>query len=796
MKRIAGIALSLALLVSVASAQEGGTLKGTVHTGQKKLPVSGAMVILANTTFAAVTDDKGSYVIAELPAGHYDLHISSPGFDDAVQQVELSPGQTVQVSTPLAKTYVGQEVVVTGSKFPEKRLDAPVTVERLSQDDIAMSGGSNVGAALANVKGVDYADTGVGQKRISMRGFNTMFNSRMLTMVDGRLAQLPGSGLPMGELMPTPSLDVRSIEIVEGPASALYGPNAHTGVVNVLTKTPWDEAGASVLLRGGTQNMADVTARVAGTAAHDFGYKVNAEYMRAEDFEPNRNSPQFYYGSPGKPLLFEGDLLSGNYDLSAAKAEAFLYYRRGDWNLKGGYGFSLSDGLTATNAGRNDLRGWQVHYQTLELSHPHWYAQVTRTATDAGDSYQIDRLASTVQAMGGIPSDPAQLEALRQKLRFIDSSQLVDGEVQWHDEFRHLRLTSGVQSRVYLPSSQGSYLDDAGGKSISATEVGGYAQAEYPILADRLRAVAAARVDAHTDYDTQFSPKAALVYTVAPGHNLRAGYNRAFKTPTILENYLLIGGSFVGNRSGFDIRDAAGNLMSKIAPLAPEQVNAAEVGYKGSFGEKLFVDVVGYYSFYDNFISPLTQRSNPAMGSFAFYPDGRPVAQGTPLEGTLFTYSNFGQAEVVGGDAGLDWMILPKLTVAGSVSYIHLVDFTNHDPTQKSLLLNVPDLKGRLTVTLQNLGLRDSFVRLTGRVQQSYPFASGRWVSSAFFADGEIPARMVADVTVGKTFADGFTVSASVFNLLDDHGIDILGAPPGGILGYVTLTYNYRGLER
>ena len=47
---------------------------------------------------------------------------------------------------------------------------------------------------------------------------------------------------------------MKAVEVVVGPASALYGPNAHTGVINIATKTPWDDSGATVSLRGGTQS--------------------------------------------------------------------------------------------------------------------------------------------------------------------------------------------------------------------------------------------------------------------------------------------------------------------------------------------------------------------------------------------------------------------------------------------------------------------------------------------------------------------------------------------------------------
>src|SRR6185436_953689 len=100
------------------------------------------------------------------------------------------------------------------------------------------------------------------------------------------------------------------------------------------------------------------------------------------------------------------------------------------------------------------------------------------------------------------------------------------------------------------------------GTKLSALEGGLYAQAEYELLQDKLKAVAALRADGHSNYSLQLSPKGAVVFTLAPGHNVRATYNRAFKSPTILENYLLINNTFLGNKTGFTIKDPAGNVLS------------------------------------------------------------------------------------------------------------------------------------------------------------------------------------------------------------------------------------------
>jgi iron complex outermembrane receptor protein len=383
---------------------------------------------------------------------------------------------------------------------------------------------------------------------------------------------------------------------------------------------------------------------------------------------------------------------------------------------------------------------------------------------------------------------------VRDQIKFIDQSQLIDSEVQYQNQVGGLKFITGLQLRLYNPSSKGTYLADVDGKKLSATEFGGYLQGDYSLMRDRLRLVAAARIDTHSDYSAQVSPKAAVVYSPTRNQHVRVGYNRAFKSPTILENYLLINNTLVGNKTGFVIKDADGNVLSEIAPLVPEGVDAIEAGYKATFADRFLVDVVAYHSWYRNFISALSSRANPAAGTFASFPDGRPVAEGTPVEGTLSTYANFGRSRVAGADLGLEYMVSPELSLNGSISYIKLLHFQNTDPTQAALLLNVPDLKLKASITLQNLVVQHSFLRLFGRYQTSYAFRSGRWDSSVFFEEGKVPARFVTDVALGYNFSNGLAVSANVFNLFNNRSVDQLGSPPGGLMAYLQLAYKYEGL--
>jgi iron complex outermembrane receptor protein len=769
-----------------ATAPATATIRGKV-LAKDGSPVPGAVITLGSSS--AITDGDGNYELAQVPAGAHTMTIEATGYATRETAIDVVAGRVLGVTARMDTAELpGEEIIVTGTRLPEKRLDAPVTIEIVSEKDLRTTAGASYLSALSRVKGIDFSDAGIGDQRISARGFATQFNSRMLTMVDGRLATLPGNGLPQGNLLPTTGLDMKAVEVVVGPASALYGPNAHTGVVNIVTKTPWDDSGASVMVRGGNQSMFAGAARVAGIVKDHFGYKINGEYLRAEDFTPDRATHSY------APNVFEGDLVE-NYNIQSAKTDGTLYYKHNDWLATAGAGFSDSTGFSLTNAGRNHLRNWQVQYQNLTLSSPHIYGQVTRTKSDAGKTYQLNTLATTVAMMGGAPANPADLNPIRDMIALVDNSSMIDSELQYRHVIAGVKATLGAQYRAYAPSSAGTYLDDKT-QEIRVNEAGTYLQLDT-LLFGRLRLAGAVRADHHSLYKNQISPKAAVQYEVAENHNVRVGYNRAFKSPTILENYLRIADVFLGNRTGFVVKDAMGNVISEIDPLSPEKVDAFEAGYKAAIGSKVYVDAVAYQSYYRNFISPLTLVANPmaAMPTFAEYADGTPTAQGSAAQGRLSTYMNFGKAKVRGVDVGIDFKPIEQLTLSTSASAMQLASFTNNNSLQKDLLLNAPAFKLRGSVSAEDLGLKNSFWRIDGRYHTAYQFASGYW-NSENLLHGKVPSRVVLDLSLGyKVAKTGVTVSGTVANLLEDKKVDLLGAPIPGRLAWLQVAYDWDGLR-
>ena len=140
--------------------------------------------------------------------------------------------------------------IVTASKKAESIFDAPLSVSVLSREDIQNSGATSIPEALRLVPGMIVREQSAGNYDIHLRGFDnippkSMFwessNSITLVMIDNRVVYNYFAGGTIWQTLPIDLNDVEKIEVVRGPSSALYGPNAVAGVINIITRKPEKE---------------------------------------------------------------------------------------------------------------------------------------------------------------------------------------------------------------------------------------------------------------------------------------------------------------------------------------------------------------------------------------------------------------------------------------------------------------------------------------------------------------------------------------------------------------------------
>ena len=226
----------LSLLLSWAffsvQAQSGGNLSG-VLTDHQSAAVEGATVVLLNTNYSAVANNKGEFRISAIRPGSYTLVVTAAGFAAVNKVITITGHQDLTLSIQLAASNAQLDaVVVTAQKKQELLQEVPISVTAITSRQVKDYRLWNSKDITGIVPGLFSSDPGDNRNATGIRGIaTTSYNPAVATYIDGvnqfsldtYIAQL---------------LDVERIEVLRGPQGTLYGRNAMGGVINIITKQP------------------------------------------------------------------------------------------------------------------------------------------------------------------------------------------------------------------------------------------------------------------------------------------------------------------------------------------------------------------------------------------------------------------------------------------------------------------------------------------------------------------------------------------------------------------------------
>ena len=148
----------------------------------------------------------------------------------------------------------GETVTTSATGQPQRVTEVPAAMEIISADQIRRSGAIDIPGALRQVPGIDVMQWTTNNSDISVRGYDQAFSSRLLVLVDGRQVYTDHYGYTPWEAVPVELSAIRQIEVVKGPNTALFGANAVSGVINVITHNPLYDDVNTISVTGGTQN--------------------------------------------------------------------------------------------------------------------------------------------------------------------------------------------------------------------------------------------------------------------------------------------------------------------------------------------------------------------------------------------------------------------------------------------------------------------------------------------------------------------------------------------------------------
>ena len=267
-------------------------LSGRVDDSETHQPIPAAGVLIKNTVAGTITNEQGEFTLKTKVKFPFTLVFQVMGY--APKEVTFQrPGDKIAVSLT-TQAILGKEVVVTASRIEEDILKSPVAIEKLSLRVLKETPSPSFYDALENVKGVQMTTSSLTFKVPNTRGFNIPNNFRFMQLVDGVDMQAATLGVPLGNAIGPTELDIESIEITPGAASALYGMNAINGLANLQTKSAFQYQGVSLYQKTGINHvdgidrkpamLTESAVRIAKAFGTKFAFKLNVSYMQGTDW--------------------------------------------------------------------------------------------------------------------------------------------------------------------------------------------------------------------------------------------------------------------------------------------------------------------------------------------------------------------------------------------------------------------------------------------------------------------------------------------------------------------------------
>jgi outer membrane receptor protein involved in Fe transport len=576
---------------------------------------------------------------------------------------------------------------------------------------LASTPAQNYGDLLRSLPGVNVIQLSARDVNVTNRqGTSTLSNSQ-LVLLDDRSIYLDFFGLVLWDFLPANMSDIKQIEVIRGPAAAVWGANALTGVVNVITKSPRQAPGTTVSLSGGffdrhtgstigkgVGKLFGANATVAQAPNAIWSYRVSAGYFNSDPLpRPTGTIPRIQ--DPRDPTAFVGGA-AYPADAPGALGTAFenagtsqpKFDARVDQEIKGGRityqgGVAATSGIIHTGIGPfNIQKGSTMGYAKVNYRKDALKVNFFTNLTDA-------------KAPNLLLPDPVT----RQPLQLNFSTQTYDVEVG--DIFRagtRQVFTVGGNAR------RNNFAITIAPNAENRTELGAYAQDE--IFLDKVRLTIGGRVDKFGNLsDPIFSPRLAAVFKPANDHAVRVSFNRAFRSPSVINNYLDI--SIVnptdlralGLLQPFPlvVKAVGSRLPIGTTPqkeLTEESITAYEIAYTGSLGLRTTLGAAFYVNDHDNNINFVQLANNVDPYTATNPPPGWPLPppvlsllaqRGIFLPRTAFTYLNLGPVREKGVELSFDQRVTNDVSTFVNYSWQAkpaVIDDANPFPSQELAL--------------------------------------------------------------------------------------------------------------
>jgi iron complex outermembrane receptor protein len=432
--------------------------------------------------------------------------------------------------------------------------DSPAAIFVITQDDIRRSGATSIPEALRLAPGLEVAQADSSTWAISARGFNSTSANKLLVLMDGRSVYAPVFSGVFWDVQDTTLEDIDRIEVIRGPAGALWGANAVNGVINIITKSAQDTQGLLLYGGGGTEERVFGGARFGWKPAEDVYARVYVKQFERDETTVSSNGLDSadawmmrqggfrvdWLPSTDNHLTFQGDVYSGERDNRPN------FFGRGDTDLFGG----------------NVLGRWSHEFAS------------------AGDLQLQTYYDRTERSIPGV---------------FGEDRDTFDVDFQHHIPWgERQNVTWGLGYRITSDQVNNSFVIALDPDHRTTQTISTFIQDEIELVKDCLRLTLGSKFE-HNDFTGfEIQPNARLLWKIDKRQTAWAAVSRAVRTPTRLESDLLINFPVGGGT----------NIVFRGSPeFDSESVIAYELGYRVEPVNWLAFDVATFYNVYDRLAS-------------------------------------------------------------------------------------------------------------------------------------------------------------------------------------------------
>jgi len=394
---------------------------------------------------------------------------------------------------------------------------------------------------------------------------------------------------------------------------------------------------------------------------------------------------------------------------------------------------------------------------------------------------------------------------------FYDKSALnhIHTEYQFNPDFATIKV--GANFRQYTPDTKGSLFMDTASRIIN-NEAGVYSGFEVDLLGNVLKISATIRADKNENFNLNFSPATSLVYKPTEKDIIRFSVSSAIRNPTLADQYLYynVGRAIlIGNLRGHGA-DYGENLVTveslinyylpeqqskdslkffSVKPIQPEKAKSAEIGYRTTIFNKVYIDANYYYSRYTDFIGYKIGAKFNGGDTINIAQDTGYFINSTSIQAYRMAANAENTVTTQGASIGINYYLHPKYSLNGNYSWNKLNEEGTEDPIIPAY--NTPEHKYNLGLSGRDIHFSNSksFLR-NFSFNINYKWVEGFTYEGSPQFTGNVPTYDLIDVQISKKLPElNATLKIGSSNLLNNKHYEVYGGPYIGRMTYCSLLF-------